>query len=145
MPQLHELVLLFFVACLSASFFPSQAELLLFALLAIGKEDPLLLILSATIGNTLGSLGNYYIGCSLVHWQNKPWFPIKKKYIAKTKHLFHKYGAWTLLLSGVPFIGNPVTVAAGILKINIWVFIPLVAAGKSVRYILAWLLYTALR
>ena len=145
MTPLHQLVLLFFVAFFSASFFPSQAELLLFALLAIGQDDPLLLILAATAGNTLGSVGNYYIGCSLTHWQTKSWFPIKKKYIDKTRKLFQKHGAWTLLLAGIPFIGNPVTVAAGILKVNLWLFIPLVAAGKSIRYVLAWIIYAAIR
>lgn len=145
MPQLHQLLLLFLVALLSASFFPSQAELLLFTLLAIGQDDPLLLILAATAGNTLGSVGNYYVGRSLTHWQTKPWFPIKQKYIDKTQQLFQKHGAWTLLLAGIPFIGNPVTVAAGILRMNLWLFIPLVAIGKSVRYVLAWIIYAALR
>lgn len=145
MTQLHQLILLFFVALLSASFFPSQAELLLFTLLAIGQDDPILLILVATAGNTLGSVGNYYIGRSLTYWQDKSWFPIKKKYIHKTQNLFQKHGAYTLLLAGIPFIGNPVTVAAGMLKINLWLFIPLVAVGKSVRYVLAWIIYAAVR
>ena len=145
MHELHQLILLFFVALLSASFFPSQAELLLFTLLAIGKDDPLALVLSATAGNTLGSLGNYYVGGYLAHWENKRWFPLKKKYIDKTQRLFEKHGTWTLLLAGVPFIGNPITMVAGMLKVNIWLFIPLVAAGKSVRYWLAWLIYIAVR
>ena len=145
MSELHQLILLFFVALLSASFFPSQAELLLFALLAVGKDDPLTLVLAATAGNTLGSLGNYYVGSSLTRWQHKAWFPLKRKYIEKTRRLFEKHGPWTLLLAGVPFIGNPITVAAGILKIDMGLFIPLVAAGKSVRYWIAWLLYVLVR
>lgn len=145
MAQLHQLILLFIVAVFSASFFPSQAELLLFALLAIGKENPLALVLAATLGNTLGSLGNYYVGSSLLHWQNKPWFPIKKKYIDKTRRLYEKHGNWTLLLAGIPFIGNPITVVAGMMKTNIGLFIVLVAAGKSVRYWLAWAIYSAVR
>lgn len=145
MAELHELVLLFWVAVFSASFLPSQAELLLFTFLAIGKENPLLLVLAATLGNAIGSLGNYYMGRSLMHLQNKPWFPIKNKYLQKPKHLFERHGTWTLLMAGIPFIGNPITLVAGILRVRLWLFIVLVTLGKSVRYFLVWAIYAALR
>ena len=144
MVQLHELIILFCVAVLSASFLPSQAELVLFAFLAAGKENALLLILAATAGNTLGSLGNYYIGRSMLHWQHKKWFPFKAKYMRKPQALFNKHGRVTLLLAGVPFIGNPITVTAGMLNIPLGVFIPLVTAGKGLRYVLVWLIYKGL-
>ncbi len=145
MAEIHALLLLFFVAVASASFFPSQAELVLFALLAVGDYDPLLLVLSATAGNGLGSLGNYYVGRSMTKLEHKHWFPIKPKYLEKPKALFARHGKLTLLLAGVPFIGNPITVVAGMLRVNIWLFLPLVTAGKSVRYWLAWAVYALIK
>lgn len=141
MGQLHELIILFIVAALSASFLPSQAELVLFAFLAVGKENALWLILAATAGNTLGSIGNYYVGYSLLHWQDKKWFPFKAKYMNKPKALFAKHGRLTLLLAGVPFIGNPITVTAGMLRVPLHIFVPLVTVGKGLRYVLVWLAY----
>ncbi|MBR3631621.1 MAG: DedA family protein [Elusimicrobiaceae bacterium] len=145
MAQLHELIILFFVAVFSASVLPSQAELVLFAFLAIGKESALLLIVAATAGNTLGSLANYYLGRSILHWQDRKWFPFKPKYMRKPRALFEKHGHITLLLAGVPFIGNPITVTAGMLQVPLCIFIPLVAAGKGLRYILVWLIYVGMR
>ena len=145
MAEIHALLLLFFVAVASASFFPSQAELVLFALLTLGDYDPLLLVLAATAGNGLGSLGNYYIGRYMDRLTHKHWFPIKPRYLEKPKQLFSKHGKMTLLLAGVPFIGNPITIVAGMLRVNLWLFIPLVTAGKSVRYLLAWALYAVIK
>lgn len=145
MAQLHELIILFFVAVFSASILPSQAELVLFAFLAAGKENALLLVVAATAGNTLGSLGNYYIGRSILHWQDKKWFPFKQKYMRKPQALFEKHGHLTLLLAGVPFIGNPITVTAGMMQVPLCIFIPLVATGKGLRYILVWLIYFIMR
>lgn len=141
MAEIHELIILFFVAVGSATFLPSQAELVLFAFLAAGKEDPLLLVLAATAGNSVGSLGNYYLGRSLSKLEKKPWFPVKKKYLKKPEYLFQKHGALTLLLAGLPFVGNPITITAGALHVRLALFIPLVTASKSVRYIIVWAIY----
>ena len=145
MAEIHALLLLFLVAIASASFFPSQAELVLFALLAMGDYDPLLLVLAATAGNGLGSLANYYAGRYISKVENKRWFPIKPKYLEKPKRLFAKHGTLSLLLAGVPFIGNPITVVAGMMRVNIWLFLSLVTAGKSVRYFLAWAIYALIK
>jgi membrane protein YqaA with SNARE-associated domain len=41
---------------------------------------------------------------------------------------------WSLLLSWVPFVGDPLTLVAGILRENFWVFLLLVTIGKAARY-----------
>ena len=48
--------------------------------------------------------------------------------------LYERWGAWSLLLAWVPFIGDPLTVAAGALRLRLAMFVPLVAAGKAARY-----------
>ena len=145
MSEIHAVIFLFFVAVISANFLPSQAELLLFALLAAGDDEPLLLVVAATLGNVIGGLGNYYAGFFIRCFEKKKWFPIKKKYIQKAQRLFDKHGTLTLLLAGVPFVGGPILVAAGMMRIPLWLFLPLVTVGKAVRYLLVWAVYALLR
>ena len=49
---------------------------------------------------------------------------------------YKKYGQWTLLLSWAPFIGDPITVIAGIFKVPLKTFLLIVALAKTSRYIL---------
>jgi len=41
---------------------------------------------------------------------------------------------WSLLFAWVPFIGDPLTFAAGVLRVNFWLFLLLVSIGKAGRY-----------
>ena len=42
---------------------------------------------------------------------------------------------WSLLLSWLPLVGDPLTFVAGILKTRLAVFLILVALGKALRYL----------
>ena len=53
--------------------------------------------------------------------------------------IFNKYGKWSLLLSWVPFIGDPITFVAGTLRYSIISFIILVSIGKFGRYLVIYL------
>jgi len=94
-----------------------------------------LLLLAATLGNTLGSLVNYFLGAKGTEY-------LLKKNIAKEKHLvkahtyFERYGAWALLFSWVPIIGDPITLVAGVLKYDVKRFIMIVLLAKGMRYIM---------
>ena len=44
-------------------------------------------------------------------------------------------GIFSLLFAWVPIVGDPLTVAAGILKINFVLFLVLVGLGKFLRYV----------
>ena len=50
-------------------------------------------------------------------------------------HSLFRDGIASLLFAWVPIIGDPLTFAAGVLRINIAAFLVLVTAGKLVRYI----------
>jgi len=45
-----------------------------------------------------------------------------------------KYGSPALLLSWVPFVGDPLCVAAGWLRLNVWASLAFIALGKFARY-----------
>ncbi len=126
---------LFLAAFLAATIIPAQSEALLLALGASGKYPVLLLLAVASVGNILGSVVNWWLGRRAYHFRYKRWFPVKEKTLDKAQNWYRRYGRWSLLLSWVPFIGDPLTVAAGALREKLWVFIPLVAAGKVARYI----------
>ena len=48
---------------------------------------------------------------------------------------FEKWGVLSLLFAWVPVVGDPLTLAAGVLRVRISLFLILVAAGKLTRYI----------
>jgi membrane protein YqaA with SNARE-associated domain len=135
MPHLAEYGALFAAAFLSATVFPFQSEALLFGMLVAEHYAWWLLILTASIGNTLGSIVNWFLGRSLSHFEGRRWFPVKREKMAKAEGWYHRYGRWTLLLSWVPVIGDPLTIVAGILKESLPVFILLVALAKTARYL----------
>ena len=57
---------------------------------------------------------------------NKSWFPVNKYLLQKATSIFKKYGKWSLLLSWVPFIGDPITFVAVTLRYPIIPFVILV-------------------
>jgi len=126
-------IYLFFIAFLSATVFPLGSEALLLYDLSIDLNVYLLFIM-ATIGNTLGSIVNYYIGLKGEKFLAKKKI-LKKEKVIKTKRFFDKYGGYTLLFSWVPIIGDPITIVAGMLRYNMKKFIYLTLISKGVRYL----------
>ena len=46
-----------------------------------------------------------------------------------------KYGKWSLFLSWVLFVGDPLTVVAGMFRVPLIIFITIVSISKILRYI----------
>ena len=135
MPPLAEYGALFAAALLSATIFPFQSEAVLFAMLVAEHHTWWLLILVASVGNILGSIVNWFLGRFLTRFEDRRWFPVKRKQMARAEAWYHRYGRWTLLLSWVPVIGDPLIIVAGVLREPLRVFIPLVALAKTGRYL----------
>ena len=104
-------------------------------MLLTGTFDKYLLLVIASFGNIFGSSINWYLGKKILIFKDKKWFPASEKQIAKSEILFKKYGIWSLLLSWVPIIGDPLTVIAGILRVKFLTFLILVSVSKVSRYI----------
>lgn len=107
--------------------------MLLVSLLVAGL-DPLWLWLSATIGNTLGAVVNWYMGKYLVHFEQRSWFPFKAKDLHRVQRWYQKFGVWSLLLSWAPIGGDALTFIAGMMRVKLWVLILLCGIGKGARY-----------
>lgn len=137
------LFLLFVAAFGAATLLPLQSEAILFGLLWDGNYTPFILIIVASIGNILGSCVNWWLGLKIEHYKNKKWFPISEDKMLKAQKIYQKYGFWSLLLSWVPIIGDPITLIAGLLKENFMRFLFIVSLAKIGRYIFIYLAFLA--
>ena len=126
---------LFGAAFLSATIFPFQSEVILFAMLMAEHYQLWLLIAFASVGNTLGSCVNWFLGRFIAHFEGRRWFPITREQAAKAEGWYHRYGRWSLLLSWMPIIGDPLTIVAGALREPFPIFLALVALAKTLRYV----------
>ncbi|MBU0785000.1 MAG: DedA family protein [Gammaproteobacteria bacterium] len=124
---------LFVSAFLAATVLPFYSEVVLFGMIRAGEPAGLLLLVAA-VGNTLGSVVNWVLGRYLLRFQHKKWFYFKPVQIEKMQAWFQRYGVWSLLLAWMPIGGDPLTLVAGIMRVNLWLFILLVGIGKTFRY-----------
>jgi len=125
---------LFAAAFLAATIIPFSSEIALSALSKAQGFDTWLLVAVATTGNTLGSTLNWWLGRYCLHWRERRWFPIKPARLARATKQFNRYGIWSLLLTWIPIIGDPLAFAAGVLGVRFPIFVALVAIGKTARY-----------
>ena len=126
---------LFIISFLAATILPLSSEFVLSTMLLTDSFDKYLLLVVASFGNIFGSSVNWYLGKKILIFKDKKWFPVNEKQIAKSEMYFKKYGIWSLLLAWVPIIGDPLTVIAGILRVNFFTFLLLVSISKTSRYI----------
>ena len=125
---------LFIVSIIAASIIPFSSEILVVAMPPLGF-NPWIVGLVATLGNVVGALTMYWLGFKGVDYVVKR-YTVKKERIEKAENWFKKWGAPSLLLAGLPIIGDPICLAAGAVhmrmpKFLIWTFV-----GKGWRYIL---------
>ena len=125
---------LFVAAFLAATILPLSSEVVLSALL-LSDLPPTTLVITATVGNVLGSLTNYALG----YWASlvvvKKWLRMSEDDFLRAEQRFVKYGTFALLFAWVPVIGDPLTVIAGVLRVRLLWFLILVTAGKLLRYV----------
>ena len=136
MSEASALIGLFLSAFLAATLIPAQSELGLGYLVINTDYSIVLLVTVASLGNTTGATINWAIGrgitrsvvrlekigTSTCYWTIINWYK--------------KYGHWTLMLSWAPFIGDPITVIAGIFKVPLKTFLLIVALAKTSRYMI---------
>lgn len=128
-------VVLFSAALAAATIVPAQSEAVLVGMLIAGQHPAWALILVATIGNVAGSCLNWILGRYIERFRHHRLFPVKEETLESAQSWYRRYGKWSLLLSWVPIIGDPITVAAGVLREPFPVFLLLVTIGKASRYV----------
>ena len=131
---LAELAGLFVSALVAATLVPAQSEAVLVALLVQGTLPAWLLVLVAGVGNVLGSIVNWVLGRMVERFRGRRWFPASDEALDRAQRWYGRFGHWSLLLAWLPVVGDPLTLAAGILREPLWRFVLLVAIGKFARY-----------
>ena len=158
---------LFGYSALAATLLPGGSEILLAGMLIEQPESAFWLWLVATLGNTLGACVTFFMGTLLAlklkpltltsqyqfqskfQGKNEPQSTILQNIRHRLTHQFNlsakrtdqlnRHGAWLLLLSWVPFVGDGFCLAAGYLGWPKKLSLSLIALGKAARYGLLWL------
>ncbi|MFT5699420.1 MAG: membrane protein YqaA with SNARE-associated domain [Desulforhopalus sp.] len=127
------LPLLFVISFLAATVVPLGSEWLLVLMIvqgfSVGET-----VIAASLGNYLGSCTTYMIGQYGSTFIISKLLRIDTAQLIRAKKLYAKYGKWSLLVSWLPIIGDPICLVAGIFKVNWLRFSTLVFIGKFCRY-----------
>ena len=90
------------------------------ALVKVGLS-PVMCVLFATLGNTIGGMTCYYMGrLGNVVWIEK-YFKVKKEKVDKMQTF-------------LPFVGEVIAIALGFMRSNVWLTTSSMFAGKLIRY-----------
>ncbi len=139
-----ELLSLFVGSILASTVLPGGVEALLYVMVESGDYSSRLLLIIATIGNTLGGIITYLVGSWLnrglarVSWGRRfhRYFKLRPTALARVQ----RWGVPCLLFSWMPVIGDPLCLAAGYLRLAFWQSVAMIATGKFLRYlVLLWL------
>lgn len=129
---------LFAWSFLSATILPLSSEAALAGAIELGisKTDALIW---ASLGNCLACVLNYYLG---VFFDTKMHGKlVESRFGRKSLDWMHRHGLWSLLASWLPFVGDPLTVVAGIARVNFFWFSAIVFSLRIIRYaVVAWFL-----
>lgn len=129
----HGLPALFLLSFTASTLVPLGSEWLLIALIIKGLPVGPLLI-TATLGNTLGACTTYAVGIWGSSLLIDKVLRLDRAKVEKAIAVYGKYGAWSLLFSWLPVIGDPLCLAAGILNLSFPRFAVLILVGKAARY-----------
>lgn len=125
---------LFLAAFLAATLVPAQSEAVLVGLILAGGQPVWLLLAVATVGNVLGSVVNWALGRLLHRLVQQRWLPVSARQIDRAAGWYVRWGYWSLLGAWLPVVGDPLTLAAGVLREPFWRFLLLVTLAKGGRY-----------
>ncbi|MDY5772158.1 MAG: YqaA family protein [Bacteroidaceae bacterium] len=125
---------MFAAAFLAGSFFPFSSEAVMTGLRLAGL-DVWMLVLCASVGNLLGGMFNYGVG----RMGKEDWIygmlRVRPERLEQSERFVHRYGAWMGLLSWLPILGSVITIAMGLLRVDVWKSALTILIGKVARYV----------
>jgi membrane protein YqaA with SNARE-associated domain len=123
---------LFLSAFISATLAPGGSEVVLAYLLAQAQIPVGELFLAATAGNALGGASTYLLG--VVAAKGFGAERVFGPHHARAHQWLRRFGAWALLLSWVPVVGDPLCLVAGWLRLAPIPALLAILIGKAARY-----------
>ena len=125
---------LFLSSFLAATFLPFSSEVVI-SLMQKNQYNLVLIVLIATIGNTLGGMFTFWIGFrGKLSWAQK-FLRIDPKSINKFQKMIQKYGALIAFFCWLPIFGDPLALVLGYFKVNGRLVSCYMVIGKLLRYI----------
>ena len=124
---------MFIAAFLAGSILPFSSEAVMVALLAVGISLCLLL-LSSSVGNSLGGITCYYIGRLTTPERVQQFFHIKPQHMERAHRLVSRWGALMGFFCWVPILGDAILVTLGIMHSNAFVTNLMMILGRTLRY-----------
>jgi membrane protein YqaA with SNARE-associated domain len=130
---------LFILSFLAATVLPLGSEWFLIGMI-LKQYDPAATVAVASVGNLLGACTTWALGLYGGPFLIRRVLRINAAAQATAERIYRRYGVWSLLFSWLPFIGDPLCLAAGVFRVDLGRFVALVFAGKLARYTaVAWL------
>jgi len=122
---------LFLAAFLAATLLPFSSEAAFIT--ALYNDMPLTnALISASLGNVLAIVVNYYLGYFL--YEKTKAKLLASKMGKKAYSFGHTYGYYALLLSWLPLIGDPLTIVAGLVRLRFTYFLIIAGGLRILRY-----------
>ena len=126
---------------IAGSVLPMASEVLLLLFLGMGL-NPLGLLISATIGNTLGGFSCYYTARLAKREWVERLFNVSHKRMVRARRIVQRVGVWAAFLSFVPLLGTAILLILGFMRVNPLKFAFTMTLGKFARYLIVVLSYT---
>ncbi len=124
---------LFLSAFVAGSILPFSSELVMAALVGLGL-DPVGCLLAATACNTLGGMTCFWIGrLGKREWITK-YLRVEPAKIDRISQRLAGRGALTAFFAFLPYVGEAIAIALGLMRANGWVACAAMFAGKLLRY-----------
>ncbi len=125
---------LFLGCALSATIIPFSSEALLAAALLI-NDNVWAVVIIASLGNTLGGMVSFLLGW-LCKWEwLEKYLKVDRRKLEKIRVKVSRYGYFAAFFAWLPFVGDLIAIAMGLLRMNPWISALLMFIGKLVRYL----------
>ena len=126
---------LFLSALVAGSILPFSSEVVLTILVQMGA-DPMVSLISASVGNTVGGLICYWLGyLGNMEWIER-WLKIDHTKMERVDKFVRKYGAWMGAFGVLPWVGEAIIVLLGLMRANVYLTTFTMFVGKFARYLL---------
>ena len=135
---------LFAISFIESSFFPIPPDIMLIPMVLATPKKAWKIAGVATVGSVLGGYFGYIIGVYFFDLIAKPVLDFYGylRQFETFQGYYHEWGAWIVFGAGVtPFPYKVITIASGVVGLNIWVFGIASVLARGLRFFLvAWLL-----
>lgn len=140
----NAMMFLFIVSFVESSFFPIPPDVMLIPMVLATPHKAWRIAGVATIASVLGGYFGYIIGVYFFDLIARPilsFYGYMQQFDV-FKGYYHEWGAWIVFGAGLtPFPYKVVTIASGVVGLNIWVFGIASVIARGMRfYLVAWLL-----